>query len=224
MTTYRALTVLIALALSLAALPRADGQGTSDEFVWVHQFGTSSDDYGSAVAVDGSSVYIAGRMLGSFPGDAYDAYLRKYDVSGSVLWIRQFGTDSFEYANAVATNGSAVYVAGLTGGSLEGGVPSNGVDAFLRTYDVDGNVLWTRQFGSIDFDTALAVAVDGTSAYVAGRTEGTIPGEMRLGGVDAFIRKYSVDRNGTVSWTRQFGTSAYDVASSLAVDATGMYV
>ena len=81
----RAAVLVIGLAVSLAVLPHAEGQGTTDAFVWVRQFGTPSDDSGSAVAVDATGVYVAGRMLGSFPGDAYDAYLRKYDLSGTVL-------------------------------------------------------------------------------------------------------------------------------------------
>src|SRR2546426_3664206 len=221
----RAAVLVIGLAVSLAVLPRAEGQGTTDAFVWVRQFGTPSDDSGSAVAVDATGVYVAGRMLGSFPGDAYDAYLRKYDLDGTVLWTRPIATDSFDYANAVAADGSGVSIAGHTGGSLQWGVGGGGVDAYVQKYDVNGTLLFTGQFGSPDFHTALAVAADGTGTYVAGRTEGTIPGQTSLGSVDAFVRKYNVDGNvSNVSWTQQFGTSGYDYASGLAVDATGVYV
>ena len=218
---YGALVVLVTLALLLVALPPAKGQGT-EEYVWVREFGTSDYDSANAVAVDSSGVYVAGRVLGAFVADAYDAFLRKYDTGGGVLWVRQIGTESFDYGNAVATDGSGVYVAGHTGGNLEYGAPGGGVDAYIRKYDVNGNVLWTRQFGSTDFDTALALAVDETGAYVAGRTEGTIIGETSLGNVDAFLRKY--DPAGYLSWSHQFGTYGYDVAAGVTVDASGVYV
>ena len=221
----RAAVMVIGLAVSLAVLPHAEGQGTTDAFVWVRQFGTPSDDSGSAVAVDATGLYVAGRMLGSFPGDAYDAYLRKYDLDGTVLWTRPIATDSFDYANAVAADGSGVSIAGHTGGSLQWGASGGGVDAYVQKYDVNGTLLFTGQFGSPDFDTALAVAGDRTGTYVAGRTEGTILGQTSLGSVDAFVRRYNVDGNvSNVSWTQQFGTSGYDYASGLAVDATGVYV
>ena len=222
----RAAVLVIGLAVSLAVLPHAEGQGTTDAFVWVRQFGTPSDDSGSAVAVDATGVYVAGRTaLGIFPGDSYDAYLRKYDLNGTVLWTRPIATESFDYANAVAADGSGVSIAGHTGGSLQWGVSGGGVDAYVQKYDVNGTLLFTGQFGSPDFDTALAVAADGTGTYVAGRTEGTIPGQTSLGSVDAFVRRYNVDGNvSNVSWTQQFGTSGYDYASGLAVDATGVYV
>ena len=222
----RAAVMVIGLAVSLAVLPHAEGQGTTDAFVWVRQFGTPSDDSGSAVAVDATGVYVAGRTaLGIFPGDSYDAYLRKYDLDGTVLWTRPIATESFDYANAVAADGSGVSIAGHTGGSLQWGVGGGGVDAYVQKYDVNGTLLFTGQFGSPDFDTALAVAADGTGTYVAGRTEGTILGQTSLGSVDAFVRRYNVDGNvSNVSWTQQFGTSGYDYASGLAADATGVYV
>ena len=110
------ITVLVTLALLLVALPPAKGQGT-EEYVWVREFGTSDYDSANAVAVDSSGVYVAGRVLGAFVADAYDAFLRKYDTGGGVLWVRQIGTESFDYGNAVATDGSGVYVAGHTGGT-----------------------------------------------------------------------------------------------------------
>src|SRR3989304_644994 len=64
---------------------------------------------------------------------------------------------------------------------------------------VSGQVVdWTRQFGTSSFDVAYAVAVDGSGVYVAGRTDGTLPGEMSAGGDDAFLRKYGAE--GTEAW------------------------
>ena len=48
-------------------------------------------------------------------------------------------------------------------------------------------------------------------APAAGRTAGTLPGQTWVVGSDAFVRKYSA--NGEVLWTRQFGTSGWDVAA-----------
>ena len=54
---------------------------------------------------------------------------------------------------------------------------------------------WTRQFGSAGHDRATAVAVDASGVYVAGATEGALPGQTSAGSIDAFLRKY--DRAGT---------------------------
>src|SRR5439155_1266491 len=132
-----------------------------------------------------------------------DAFLRKYDAAGNTLWTRQFGTSADDLADAVAVDGTGVYMAGFTGGTLPGQTSAGGVDAFLRKYDSSGNVLWTRQFGTSAYDSAVAIAADGTSVYVAGFTGGTLLGQTSAGGYDAFLRKY--DSSGNVLWTRQFG-------------------
>src|SRR5439155_520234 len=88
--------------------------------------------------------------------------------------------------------------------------------------DLDGNELWTRQFGTAGLDQAIGIAVDASGVYVTGNTTGTFPGQTSAGGEDAFARKY--DLNGTELWTRQFGTAGYDLANSIAVDASGVYV
>jgi hypothetical protein len=67
------------------------------------------------------------------------------------------------------------------------------------------------------------VAVDASgNVYVAGYTEGALPGQTNLGEMgfsDAFVRKY--DAAGDELWTRQCGTSGYDWAYGVAVDASG---
>src|SRR2546422_1818966 len=204
---------------------------TSGNVLWTRQFGTSGEDEAIAIAVDASGAYLAGRTNGALPGQTnagtdgsfpYDAFVIKYDTSGNVLWSRQFGTSHFDQANGIALDASGVYVAGLTWDALPGQTSAGSGDAFLRKYDASGNVLWTRQFGSSDFDQADNVAVDASGAYVAGVTAGAFPGQTSAGSADAFVIKY--DTSGNVLWTRQFGSSSYDLAWGMALDASGAYV
>ncbi|MCI0626562.1 MAG: hypothetical protein L0387_33750 [Acidobacteria bacterium] len=81
---------------------------------------------------------------------------------------------------------------------------------------------WIRQFGSTSFDQATGVSVDPSGVYVAGLTNGALPGQSHAGAMDAFVRKY--DANGTEQWTRQFGTGGNDLNNAIAVDASGVYV
>lgn len=78
---------------------------------------------------------------------------------------------------------------------------------------------WISQFGSPGYDIAWAVAQDRSgNTYVAGSTDGTLPGPP-LGGGDAILRKYRPD--GGVDWEIQFGTDAQDGATAVAVDDGG---
>jgi hypothetical protein len=134
---------------------------------------------------------------------------------GDPLKTRDFGTADDDAGRGIAANATGVYAVGLTSGSLDG--PNRGhEDAFLRRYD--GGVVWAQQFGTRFYDSADGVAVDAAgNSYVIGITGGGLG--FKVGSSDVFLRKYN--SGGTVQWTRQFGTPAFDSATDVAVDAGG---
>src|SRR5438874_1040514 len=135
-----------------------------------------------------------------------EAYVRGYDISGNLLWTREFGSPNYDTALGVTIDASGLYVVGRTEGTLPGEVSAGTVDAFIRKYDFLGNVTWSHQFGTEGFDAADGVAADASGIYVTGETGGTFPGEVTAGGGDGYVRKY--DGSGNVLWTHEFGTDA----------------
>ena len=136
-------------------------------------------------------------------------------------WTRQFGSPSQDTARGVAVDGEGnVYLVGGTLGTARGQTSAGSADAFLRKYDRAGARAWTRQFGSIEWDDAFGVAVDGEgNVYVAGHADAALPGQTSAGSIDAYLRKY--DTAGEELWTRQFGSREVDQAFSVAVDVEG---
>jgi hypothetical protein len=216
-----------------------DGQATfgdSDGFVcrftaegdqrWCRIVGTPEfDDTASAVA-DATGVYIAGYTWGTLAGQTKngaftDAYIQKYDTDGNTVWTRQFGSSDVTRAEAIAADGVALYVAGAVRGSLGGQAPAGATDVFVRSYDMSGNELWTRQFGSSESDSAARIAVSAGRVYVAAVTFGALPGQVSLGATDVFVRAY--DSSGLELWTRQFGTETSDAIGGVAADWAGVY-
>jgi hypothetical protein len=184
---------------------------------WIRGTGTEQNDIGNGIAVDKQgNVVIVGTTQGALAGAALgaeDAFVRRLDARGEVLWTRQFGTEREDQALAVALDGDGgIFVVGHTGGSLVG--TSNGeVDAFVRKYDRDGGVAWTRQFGGADWDRALAVAVDVDGhATVAGVTNDASLESRPLLRTYApngeLVRSHDLDLPGTVAY-------------AVAVDASG---
>jgi hypothetical protein len=175
--------------------------------LWTRQFGSSASESATAIDADPSGVYITGRTtVVPVP------FIARYDSNGNEVWTRQFGTTG--EALAIDVEGAGVYVAGRADVYAW-------TDAFVRKYDLDGNEVWGRQFGSdYNYDEAFAIDVDGAGVYVAGWTDGVLPGQLSAGSADAFVRKYDLD--GNESWTRQIGTSGYDVAHD--IEASGVYV
>jgi hypothetical protein len=164
-----------------------------------------------------------GALAGSNKGGG-DVFVRKYRPNGSIAWTRQFGSAAPEQAtDMVVDRRGRVVVVGVTEGTLPGQTNKGDQDAFVRVYRPNGSVAWTRQFGSAQGEQVGAVAVDkGGSIYVAGSTAGALPGLGNKGGEDAFVRK--LRPNGSVAWTRQFGSNQTDLAVGAAVDPSASLV
>jgi hypothetical protein len=192
---------------------------------WTEQFGTIRYDLALGLAEASDRAFVVGSTNLALPGEDFrartDAFIRAYGSGGRELWTDEFGTAGIDQAFAVAATGSAIFVVGSTDRALHGQKHRAGMDAFVRAYSLRGKVLWTRQFGSVGEDRALAVAVNAGSVYVAGTTDGRL-GSTRRGGVDGFVRKYTL--TGAQLWTKQVGTRLTDDVSAVAVDFFGVYV
>jgi DNA-binding beta-propeller fold protein YncE len=217
-------------------LPGQSSSGNVDAFVrkydlagnelWTRQFGSPSFDQARGIVVNASGVYVAGMTADALPGQtsagANDAFLRKYDASGKELWTRQFGTRKLEEVTGIAADDAGIYVAGFTTGVLPGQTGAGSSDLFVRKYDAEGKELWTRQFGTPEYDESRGIAVHDGSVYVAGITLGTLPGQSALGMHDAIVVRLNAD--GQTTGMLQFGTSQLDEALGISVTATGIYV
>ena len=180
---------------------------------------------------DAGSVYVVGKTGGSLLGQtrgggSSDAYVIKYSSDGEELWLRQFGGNGADSAQAGAVDGFGnLYVVGQSPGESQSNLNVGGVSgAFVRKFTGDGGELWSRQFGAQLFAKANGVAVDAAgNVYVAGQVEGALPGQPHFGNNDAFVRAY--DSSGNELWTRQFGAEGGDFAQNVVVTEEGsLYV
>ncbi|MGH8649468.1 MAG: hypothetical protein ACREUP_09210, partial [Burkholderiales bacterium] len=163
---------------------------SSGNVVWTRQFGTTGTDYGNAVAVNASGVYVVGETTGTFPGQTkvgglFDSFVAKFDLAGAPQWMRQFGTNFEDAAFGVTVNASGVSVVGFVEEFLPGFTNLGGPDAFIRRYDTNGTEIGTLQFGTNSIDKAYGVASDGLAVYVVGWSNINTQGAL-----DAFVVKF----------------------------------
>ena len=212
------------LAFCLLLLPLSVAQAQMIE-EWVARYDgpVNSDDWASALAVDGSgNVYVTGYSYGSETERDYATI--KYDNNGNELWVAQYDGpgNSDDYASALAVDDSGnVYVTGKS---------YNGTDYDYATikYDTDGNELWvTRYDGFVKGDdiplggddSASALAVDGSgNVYVTGESNS---------GTDYDYATIKYDTDGNELWVARYDgpVNSDDYASALAVgDSGNVYV
>jgi hypothetical protein len=131
---------------------------SAGNLLWTRQIGTSTSDWSNSVAVDASgNAFISGLTYGSLGGPnagSADAVLIKYSSAGDLVWSRQIGTSSTDESWSVAVDASGnAYISGETAGNL-GGPNAGGRDAFLSKYSSAGDLVWSRQIGTLNSDEA----------------------------------------------------------------------
>ncbi|MCP3059886.1 SBBP repeat-containing protein [Myxococcus sp. K38C18041901] len=193
--------------------------GAPGGFSRIHDL--AGDSAGRTYSTGMTSVGLAGQPAVG----VMDAFLTARDWNGNVVFHKQIGapgTATLGYGVARNRLFEEIYVAGWTGGSLDGNPPISGSTAFLMRYRYTGVHGWTRQIGVAGAQTeAYGVAVDANdNAFLVGLTNGGLDGNTRIGSYDAFVVKYAAD--GTKLWTRQLGTPGKTThGRRAAADASG---
>jgi len=227
-------------------LTRLTDAGPTATFDWLTALGGPQNDGATGVAVQGSSLYVVGSFsgqatLGSIPvisNGGTDLYVTKLTDIGALstsIWAQTGGSSlTDDYATAVATQGTGVYVTGSFGSTTAlGAFPltsAGGMDGFvtkLTDVGATGSFSWARRLGGPAADQATAVAVRGTAVYVAGQFSGTASGFgttslTSAGLTDLFVARFTDQSTiSSVNWAQQAGGSAADAALSVAVNSTG---
>jgi chitodextrinase len=195
--------------------------------LWSWADGTALDDSAYDVALDGSgNVYVTGSVRGDLHGQTssgfYDAFLMKFNSSGTRQWTRLIGTDQQESAQAVVVSGSYVYITGYSYGDFDGHTlaGSGNPDGFIVKYDTSGTKQWSVLFGAPEADVTSGVGADASgNVYVTGNTRGNLDGETNAGNQDIFLAKYN--SSGSRIWTKLLGTTTNEFGRKLAVDTGG---
>ncbi|AXG69107.1 hypothetical protein KORDIASMS9_01326 [Kordia sp. SMS9] len=216
----------------------------AQEFAWVNQVGTTTNDDLTSITSDNSgNVYISGHSSASF--------VNKYDASGTLTWSK--GIDNI---NALGNTGNSEMMHTNIDGS--GNIISVGSfratcdfdpspiaaisitsvtasfgptwDIFIQKLDANGDFLWAKRIGgnSSVRDTALMSKTDADgNIYVTGYFGGTVDfdsgtgiNNMTANGSDdaAFLLK--LDAAGNFLWSRKITTNDDSRSNALVLDAS----
>ena len=127
---------------------------TTEGWIGTKQWGTTVEDYGSGVAVDGSgNIFVTGYTQGNLDGNTNvggdDIFLTKFDPLGVKGWTLLIGTTSEDRATGITVDSNGdIYITGYTRGNLDGNTNLGWEAAFLSKYDSSGSRKWTRLLGA----------------------------------------------------------------------------
>jgi hypothetical protein len=193
-------------------------------------------DQVKGVATDSSgNVYIIGTFFGAVDlgggvlvsAGASDVFVAKYKPNGAFLWAKRYGNASPQNGKAITVDalGNVLVVGDFSGQIDFGGgalATAGSTDIFAAKLDTNGGFIWSKRFGDVAGQTAVAVAVDSAGAVVF---TGTLNGGADFGGGlltsagigDVFVAK--LDSAGNHVWSKRFGDAADQVGTGIAVNA-----
>ncbi|MCL5098217.1 MAG: SBBP repeat-containing protein [Candidatus Omnitrophica bacterium] len=212
------------------------------EVLWARQMGTTGDDEGEAIAVDGSgNALVTGvlnltQFIAGYPETdpkLQRIYIAKYGADGEVIWEKKIGANYFNVGLGVGVDDADnVYVTGhFQDTNLFGPNTISGHGMFLVKYDEAGNLIWVRQAQ----DASVAgMAVDNqgnihlAGSFYSSATFGTISLTGNTGVQNGFVAKH--DTSGKALWAKAIRSSSagsggvysqYVSPRSIAVDGAG---
>lgn len=203
--------------------------------------GGMMEDYANAICNDEfGNLYVSGQTrssnaiatTGAHQGTLvsfFDAYMAKFNSSGTKLWGTYFGGDAYDLAETIGYRNGKLFLAGNTlsnnmatvGAHQENAV--DGDEGFLACFDDMGQLIWSTYYGGEYHDEFLDINFDSQNyMYLAGHTASTFniatSGahiEFFPGISAAFLVKF--DASGNRIWGTYFGDSS-DEGLGVGVD------
>jgi hypothetical protein len=200
---------------------KADAFGNQQ---WQRNFNQTADSKISGIvnATDGGYIVVGYNTVGA----THQALVAKLDAGGNQQWSKSFGGSEADYATAIiAAPGGGYVIAGNTR-STDGDITGSkgNTDGWIIRIDAAGNKLYSRNFGGSGNDhfTTLIATPDGGFA-AGGTTESSNNGDIARnnGGIDEWLIKF--DGSGNKQWSRNYGGTDNDHATSLITTNSGGY-
>jgi hypothetical protein len=162
---------------------------TAGTVAWTKQWGQKGDDQVLSMAADSTGVTSVGYTHKDAQGnEPSQAFIRRHDRDGRLVFSRIFGSPDSEIAWGVAADAKGLTVTGYTFGDLDANNKGS-FDVFVRRYSRIGNVTWAKQFGTTGADLGIDVAADSAGFTVLGHTNGDLAADGK-GELDLFVRRF----------------------------------
>lgn len=185
------------------------GNGGDGEITWSKTFGKGYDDEAYSIQQTSDGGYVVAGYTDLYGTQDADYLVLKLNSHGNIIWEKTFGGIADDRASSIQQTSDGGYiVAGYTNsyGAGDG-------DYWVLKLDSDGNTIWDKTFGDIDFDAASSIKQTSDGGYI-------VAGHKSPSG--AWVIK--LDSNGNILWDMVFGGKNTDMVSSIQQTSDGGYI
>lgn len=222
--------------------------------LWATYYGGTASDYAFSCNVDiNGDVYLAGytsstagmATAGSHQsaiGGTIDAYLAKFNSSGTRIWATYYGGNLNDLAYSCTSDLSGnVFIAGTSISNTLGQIATAGAhqtvipwatfaDAFLVKFNSSGVRQWGTYYGGTGIDEAYGLTTDvsgnifmcGHTGYSSNQSLVATAGAHQtvyVDSYDAFLVKFN--SSGVRQWGTYYGDLGWETGYSVAADVSG---
>ncbi|MDT8308930.1 MAG: SBBP repeat-containing protein [Bacteroidales bacterium] len=222
----------------------------SGNFVWAIQMGSSNDEFGSSITVDGSqNIVLTGGFQGTVDFDSgpnthlltstgdVDIFICKLTPSGDFIWAKNMGGGGLDQSNFITTDHLGnIYTTGYFMGTadFDPGVGSllltaTGANSvFISKLDSSGEFVWAKMLDGTGQANGTSLAIDTAgNIHITGNFSGNIDfdpgsGTFILSAIGGTdIFIVKLTSTGNLVWAKSIGGNDSEQGLSIATDASG---
>jgi len=177
---------------------------------WTKTFGASSLDYSGCVRQTTEGGYIiSGQISGKM-------VLIKINSIGNIQWSKSYGGTIYERGEFVQQTSDGGYI--TTGYTQSFGAGNR--DVYLVKTDLNGNLLWSKTFGGLDWDEGYSVQQTDDGGYIIAGDAASFGNGS--GNSDAYLIK--TDGSGNLIFSKVYGGEFMDNAYTAQQTLEGGFI
>lgn len=186
---------------------------------WQRALGGSQGDYGMAICQTTDKGYIMAGYTASTDGDVLsmhygniDSWLVKLDSAGNIVWEKQYGSSSGDWATDIkpTSDGNYIIAAVTTGNDhdVSGNHNVGSNDFWIYKIDPSGTLLWQRCYGGSNDETVKQLNETKDHGFIITGSSNSNNGNVTVhnGTLNYFdVWTIQVDSIGGLQWQKSFG-------------------
>lgn len=187
-------------------LVRTDVDGKE---IWSKTYDPGFWEFGYSTVESADKGFLVTGQAQLTPFSDFDVYLLKVGEKGDSLWSKSYGSTGYDAGyRIIKTVNSAGYL-------ITGETENNGQeDVLLIKIDNDGNVIWTKTYGTAGDDEGRGMLEVNDGYLILGSAINPANGTS-----DLYLLK--VDFDGNEAWSRFYGSNGFDEGYDLTATADG---